>query len=554
MQSEQSPRCETTNHPRAWLIRQGRLSCGLFPLEPKGLGRKIDLNMSTQLRLTSNVPLSRVRSAHPDEPRAVRHEGEWVLYWMTAFRRAEWNFSLERAVDWARELGKPLVVLEALRVDYRWACDRFHAFVMQGMRDNQAAFSGHAGVEYFPYVEPERGGGGGLLASLAEGASVVIGDDYPCFFLPAQLRAARRAVPCRFELVDSNGLYPLADTEKVFSRAFDFRRHLQKNLVPHLAEAPQPDPLAGPRIICFDESARKELQSIQTKWSTTEERDLADPAAVINQLPIDHSVAVTSEVGGSRAANRQLDTFFGQPLEDYGELRNQPEVNAASNLSSHLHWGHISTHQIFAKLCEREQWTPDKLAEKVTGSSKGWWGMSPTAESFLDELLTWREVGFNMASKRRDYDRYESLPAWARDSLEEHASDPREHVYSLEQFEHSQTHDELWNAAQRQLVREGRIHNYLRMLWGKKVLHWSASPREALAIMIELNNKYALDGRDPNSYSGIFWVLGRYDRAWGPERPIFGKIRYMTSDNTARKVRVKEYMKRYAASPDRSLF
>jgi deoxyribodipyrimidine photo-lyase len=119
-------------------------------------------------------------------------------------------------------------------------------------------------------------------------------------------------------------------------------------------------------------------------------------------------------------------------------------------------------------------------------------------------------------------------------------------LYRLEQFEQAQTHDDLWNAAQRQLVREGRIHNYLRMLWGKKILHWSASPREALKIMIELNNKYALDGRDPNSYSGIFWVLGRYDRAWGPERPIFGKIRYMTSESTRSKFRVRDYLQRYA--------
>jgi deoxyribodipyrimidine photo-lyase len=130
--------------------------------------------------------------------------------------------------------------------------------------------------------------------------------------------------------------------------------------------------------------------------------------------------------------------------------------------------------------------------------------------------------------------------------LAEHERDPREYTYLLEQFEAAETHDELWNAAQRQLVREGRIHNYLRMLWGKKVLEWSASPEEALAVLVELNNKYALDGRDPNSYSGIFWCLGRYDRAWGPERPIFGKVRYMSSANTGRKVRVKRYLDRYA--------
>jgi deoxyribodipyrimidine photo-lyase len=161
-------------------------------------------------------------------------------------------------------------------------------------------------------------------------------------------------------------------------------------------------------------------------------------------------------------------------------------------------------------------------------------------------LITWREIGFNFAARERNYDRYESLPEWAQQTLADHAEDPRPAIYSLEEFTQAKTHDPLWNAAQRQLVREGRIHNYLRMLWGKKILHWTRSPQEALEVMIQLNNQFALDGRDPNSYSGIFWVLGRYDRAWGPERPVFGKIRYMTSESTASKWRVGDYMKKYS--------
>jgi deoxyribodipyrimidine photo-lyase len=160
--------------------------------------------------------------------------------------------------------------------------------------------------------------------------------------------------------------------------------------------------------------------------------------------------------------------------------------------------------------------------------------------------VTWRELGFQFCHHRKDHHRWESLPEWARATLDEHALDPREHVYSLADFEHAATHDPLWNAAQTQLVREGTIHNYLRMLWGKKILEWTENPRRAMEIMIELNNRFALDGRDPNSYSGIFWVLGRHDRPWGPERPIFGKVRYMTSANTARKVPVKAYLERYA--------
>ncbi|MFM7115281.1 MAG: deoxyribodipyrimidine photolyase, partial [Planctomycetota bacterium] len=182
------------------------------------------------------------------------------------------------------------------------------------------------------------------------------------------------------------------------------------------------------------------------------------------------------------------------------------------------------------------------LAVKATGSNTGWWGAPPAVEAYLDQLITWRELGYNCCSLTTNYDQYQSLPGWAQKTLADHAKDKRPYLYSLEQFESAKTHDRLWNAAQRQLVYEGRIQNYLRMLWGKKVLEWTRTPQEALEILIELNNKYALDGRNPNSYSGIFWVLGRYDRAWGPERPIFGKIRFMSSDNTARKIDVRSYL------------
>ncbi|MEO1337405.1 MAG: deoxyribodipyrimidine photolyase, partial [Myxococcota bacterium] len=222
-----------------------------------------------------------------------------------------------------------------------------------------------------------------------------------------------------------------------------------------------------------------------------------------------------------------------------------PDQTTASGLSPWLHFGHLSVHEVFQSLVDQEKWSPDAVAPKASGSREGWWGMSVGAESFLDELITWREVGFNMSSKREDYTAYESLPEWARKTLETHADDPRDHVYDLDTLENARTHDEIWNAAQTELVRTGRMHNYLRMLWGKKILEWSPHPRDALTVMIELNNKYALDGRNPNSYSGIFWVLGRYDRAWGPERPIYGKIRYMSSDNTKKKIRMTRYLSEY---------
>ena len=193
---------------------------------------------------------------------------------------------------------------------------------------------------------------------------------------------------------------------------------------------------------------------------------------------------------------------------------------------------------------QASEWNPSKL-KKPNGKVNGFWGVNENAEAFLDQLCTWREIGFNMCWREPNYDRLQSLPAWVLQTIDEHSHDERPVIYSLEELDQAQTHDEIWNAAQRQLVREGRVHNYLRMLWGKKIVQWTRSAEDALRIMIELNNKYGLDGRDPNSYSGIFWVLGRYDRAWGPERPIFGKLRYMTSENTAKKHMLKKYLKRF---------
>jgi len=193
-----------------------------------------------------------------------------------------------------------------------------------------------------------------------------------------------------------------------------------------------------------------------------------------------------------------------------------------------------------------EGWSLGDFSHRADGRRSGWWRVGEDAEAFLDQLITWRELGFNFCSQRDDYDQYHSLPAWARSSLETHSRDFKPHLNSQDDLEAAQTHDRVWNAAQMQLVTEGRMHNYLRMVWGKKILEWSPSAQEALDVMIELNNKYALDGRDPNSYTGILWVLGRYDRPWGPERPIFGKIRYMSSENTVKKLRMRNYLAKFA--------
>ncbi len=488
------------------------------------------------------APTVRVRDL-TDRP--IRTDGTHVVYWMVGFRRPRWNFALQHAAAHAAELGKPLLILEALRVGYPWASDRLHQFILDGMRAHAKHFASK-NVLYFPYVELAEGDGSGLLAALVKDACVVVSDDYPTFFIPKMQEAAASRINVRFEVVDSNGLLPMRANEKVFSRAFDFRRHLQRELPKHFEAMPLVDPLKGLSKISSKE-ADALLGEARKKWGVASKDTLG--GSTLGSLPIDHSVPAVDLEGGFEAGEQRMNEFLSTGIDRYAEERNHPDADAASGLSPWLHFGHVSTHQIFDELTKNEGWAEDSVSEKVNGAREGWWGMSANAEAFLDELVTWREVGFNMCAHRSDYDQYESLPNWARETLAEHEEDARDHLYSLEQFESSETHDPIWNAAQTELRETGRLQNYMRMLWGKKILEWSATPRNALATMVELNNKYALDGRDPNSYSGIFWVLGRYDRAWGPERPIFGKIRYMSSDNTKRKLRMAGYLDRFGGQP-----
>jgi len=475
----------------------------------------------------------RIRLLNDSAPRA---DGRYVLYWMSMFRRAGWNFALERAVRCAERLKRPLVVLEALRSDYPWASERLHRFILEGMRDNLAAFA-RKPVLYYPYVEPAPGAGKGLLAALASEACLVVGDDYPAFMLPHMTRAAARQVDCRFELVDSNGLLPVYSTQRVFSRAVDFRRHLQKELAPWLEQMPAADPFEARTL----RAPAPLPASLTRRWPAA----TGDLPALAGSIRFSHHVPPASITGGRAAALRRLKSYLDGSLGRYPEDRNEPEIDGTSGLSPYLHFGHISVHEIFAALVRRERWSVNKLG-KPSGKREGWWGMGAAAEAWLDQLVTWRELGFNFCAHRpEDHDRYESLPGWARDTLEAHAGDARPRLYGLEELEQARTHDPLWNAAQRQMTRDGWFHNYMRMLWGKKILEWSAHPRDALAAMIHLMNKYSLDGRGPNACSGYFWTLGRYDRPWAPERPIFGLVRYMSSANTARKLSVKRYLEKY---------
>jgi deoxyribodipyrimidine photo-lyase len=474
----------------------------------------------------------------------VRPGRELVLYWMIANRRVRWNQALERAVALAREHGKPLVVLEPLSCSYPHASDRLHAFVMAGMAENARRLAGRP-VLYHPWLERAPGEGRGLLAALAARAVAVVTDDWPAFFLPRAVAAAGAALDVRLEAVDASTVLPFRQPGRAFTTAHLLRRHLQRHLPGWLSDRPAPDPLARVRLPRLEALPRE----VTRRWPAAGAAELARPGPLLATLPVDHRVAPCGE-GGSAAAEARLARFVDEGLPRYAEARSAPDLDGASGLSPWLHFGHLSAQQVVHAVLAAEGWVPTRLSQRTDGAREGWWGASRHAEAFLDQVVTWRELGFGWAAFREDHLSLASLPAWAQATLARHAPDPRLHRYHLAELEAAATHDPLWNASQRQLRREGIIHNTLRMLWGKKILEWSASPQEALASMLHLNDRWALDGRDPNSATGILWCLGRHDRPWGPERPVFGTVRFMSSQNTARKHPVKRYLERFGPAAD----
>ncbi|MGK0348506.1 MAG: deoxyribodipyrimidine photo-lyase [Myxococcota bacterium] len=471
----------------------------------------------------------------------VQADGDYVLYWMIAARRRRYNWALEHAVAVANALGKPLLILEPLRIGYRWASTRMHVFAVQGMADNAVQFA-DAGVRYLPYLERNEGDGKGLLSALSARACHIITDTWPCFFVPRMVAAAGKSLDVRLTEIDGIGLYPLRATDQEKKRAVDFRRLLQKELRPHLEHLPEPDPLDT-----YDGGRAVVAQNIIDGWDFLTTSELTGDITVLcDGLDINTAVRPACVSGGWSEAKSVLDDWLITGLPHYADGRNHPDEEVATGLSPWVHWGHIGAHEIIHACLDRDDWTLASLGEKATAKREGWWGASPEVEAFLDQIVTWRELGHHFSFRHpEDYDQLSTLPEWAQKTIAEHAGDERPVLYSLQTLDAAATHDPIWNAAQRQLKETGIMHNYLRMLWGKKVLEWSESAQQAVHRLIHLNNLYAIDGRDPNSYSGIFWVFGRFDRAWGPVRPIFGKLRYMTSDSTKRKLKMNEYLERW---------
>jgi deoxyribodipyrimidine photo-lyase len=483
-----------------------------------------------------NFNSHRVFKRNQNEPNP---DGEYVLYWMQINRRFHYNFALEYAIGWANKLDKPLLILEAFSCDYPWATDRSHTFMMQGMKEH-LDYATDQDLNYVSFVEEKPGQYEKLLKDLASKASLLVTDEYPVFIMRKRNEEYPKQMEIPYITVDSNGLIPLGLTDKDPYSAYFFRKIMQKNFIEAYTNPPKKEPLEE-----LEKRARIDIPEEFLQNIPDAEKALNDIPEFISKLDIDHSVQPIDWKGGRSAALGMMGQFIKDGLKVYDEKRNDPDEEKTSHLSPWLHFGKISEYEIVKAVLDHqpEGWDLNKITFNK-GSTGGFFNGDPNVDGFLDEVITWREVGFHFAHHRPDYDQVDSLPDWVQKTMEEHRDDPREWIYSYDELKNSQTHDEIWNAAQTQLREEGIIHNYLRMLWGKKVIEWTPDYKTAAQYLIDLNNTYAIDGRDPNSYSGIFWCLGRFDRAW-QERPIFGKLRYMTSDSTRKKVKLKQYLKRY---------
>ena len=447
------------------------------------------------------------------KPAEVPAGARYVLYWMQMYKRATHNHALNKAIDIANELNLPLVVYEGLKFYYPWASDRIHTFILEGVAEKKKTFAG-MGIRYLFFLQKDAHAPKNTVAKLAEEAAVLITDDFPCFIIPEHNRHITERVSIPVYAVDANGMIPMRRLTKEEFAARTIRPKINKLLPEYVA------PLATPHL-------KVQHPRLKVNCPETEVTD-TNIATLVASCDIDHSVPPSTVYkGGEAAALKRLHHFVRNILPQYDELRNKPDVDGSSRLSPYLHFGFIAAQQIYEVVQDAD--VPQE-AKAV----------------FLEELIVRRELGYNFTLFNEQYDSLEAAPEWAKKTMAKHAGDKRIVSFTAAQLEAGTTTDALWNATQHELVKTGELHNYMRMLWGKKIIEWSATYEEAFALMVELNNKYALDGRNPNSYTGIHWCFGKHDRAWGPERPVFGTLRYLSSASWWKKVNAKAYIKKYS--------
>ena len=452
------------------------------------------------------VEIQRIRKLNTAPERGDR---EFVLYWTGANRRVDSNHALLHAVEIANRLDLPVLFYEGLSCTYEQANDRIHTFVLEGVPDTAKRLR-ELGIGYWFNLRKKPEDPLQAVLQLSKRAAAIVADDYPTFY-PRMLNARVPAeVDVSYTVVDSSCIVPMSVHVKREFGAYTIRPKIQRAL---------------PEFLHAAERIRVKNRFTATiPGEHTEVSSEAIPK-LVSQCAIDHQVAPSVEFRGGRSqAMKRLGDFLKNNLARFERDRNEPSKHATSGLSPYLHFGQISSLEIaleVKKYADAHRLIPDV---------------------YLEELIVRRELSFNYCRFAEDPGNLKNLPAWCQETMQKHRKDKRDPIYTHAQLERAETYDELWNATQREMLLRGKIHGYYRMYWGKKIIEWSGTYEDAAQTMIQLHTRYALDGRDPNTYTNILWCFGLHDRAWG-ERPIFGKIRYMSAEGMKRKTDTAAYIR-----------
>jgi deoxyribodipyrimidine photo-lyase len=432
---------------------------------------------------------------------ATVRTGDYILYWMQSSHRTEDNPALRYAIERADQAHLPLIVYFGLWQSYPEANLRHFRFILEGLAEVARSLESR-GIRFVLRTEsPDKG-----VCALAKNAAVVIVDRGYLRQQQSWYRSVAEQCRCPLVQIEGNVVVPveMASQKEEYSAA-TFRpkitRLLDRFLHPAETGSPQRSSLSLDLPTLADES----------------------PEALLVPLTIDRTVPASGLfAGGTAEANRRFAQFLKNRLDGFAENRNDPGGDGGSDMSPYLHFGQVSP--VTLALDAQEQ------------------GGSGTP-AFLEELIIRRELAVNFVRYNDHYDTFKSLPAWAQKTLALHQADQREYGYSLDELEQAATHDPYWNAAQQEMMKTGKMQGYMRMYWGKKILEWSKTPQDAYAAALHLNNKYEIDGRDPNGYAGVAWCFGKHDRPWG-EREIFGMVRYMNAQGLERKFAMDRYLEK----------
>jgi deoxyribodipyrimidine photo-lyase len=438
-------------------------------------------------------------------------DGDFVLYWMQQSQRAEENQALEYAVELANHIDRPMVVVFGLTNGYPEANLRHYRFMLEGLRETSDALE-KRGIQ----MAVQLGSPPDVALKAGQRAAAIVCDCGYLRFQKAWRRSLARKAACRVVQVEADVVVPVAVTS---SKAEYAARTLRPKITRHLKEYLKEFhvvPLKNKSLGLDIKNSRANL-------------NLETIDALQSRLDVDRSVEPVNLFfkGGTREAKKRLKNFLNQSLKHYPDHHNQPQTDDISHMSPYLHFGQIS---------------PLYLALQVKAVDGRKVGLD-AIEAYLEQLIVRRELAVNFVNFTPNYDTYDCIPGWASQTLSDHLSDDRPNRYSRTQLENAETHDPYWNAAMLEMKHTGFMHNYMRMYWGKKILEWSRIPQQAFDTTLALNNKYFLDGRDPNSYTGVAWIYGVHDRAW-PERPIFGKTRFMAASGLERKCDIMAYVKK----------